>query len=119
VIRNEIYKAEKVTDLLPKLSEVIATWPLYREFKYEAKHPEFPIFPGMVSAYAMLPQTIELFCDNGRCQKQQSWQLSQGGDGGPCEAGHAASLSSLASGKAWRPAPAKVVRTSVFEVRGL
>lgn len=64
--------------LVAELSEVLGTWPLYREFRYQATH--FARMAGMMGEhevhFAVLPESLTLFCDHKKCRKEQLWQLN-------------------------------------------
>jgi hypothetical protein len=65
--------------LLAEFAEVIERWPLYRKLRYQASHPEMQSNPhGGKVRFVPLPETITLFCDNKKCNKQLLWELCGG-----------------------------------------
>ena len=73
-------KVDSVVALVAYLTEILETWPLYREFKYQAKHhSKMAGYTGQQEVhFALLPETLTLFCDQEECRKERAWELRGG-----------------------------------------
>lgn len=66
--------------LTEKLAEVLQSWPLYRELKYDGKegHHTHEGEYGNKSKFGILPDEIVLYCPGPKCRKEQHWQPTSG-----------------------------------------
>jgi len=63
-----------------EIAEVLASWPLYRQFKYTGdarlvEHRDGPPPSGGSFKYLMLPPELNLFCET--CKKDQRWKCDE------------------------------------------
>lgn len=61
--------------LTKKLTEILETWPLYREFDYTGVSPHSR-YVGGSTFYGLLPKSIRLYCDHDDCKNPQLWELT-------------------------------------------
>lgn len=62
-----------IDQLIPKLKEILESWPLYRIFVYQGRGAHTENLAG--DDWCGLPATIKLYCDHPSCMQETWWAM--------------------------------------------